>query len=210
MKLLSVVSGRINDVSYSASGISIWDGNSSIGGIKFDKKITDYSIFLSKSWKCKNHSSLSLVNNKKNPLGILLDSGEPLISKGYIKYPGYHGCIEVLSKVVRNYNGQVSFQNRSGNYDGPINVSKQLNYVHNFIPQGNGFLHVSSLENLILSDGNKMSVEYFWEYKVPVFLEVRPFRVYYNIVRSSLDGLTYSLKLSPSGSYSFSECLTCA
>lgn len=196
-QLLSNIQGKINNVNYSASGSGVWNGEYSESIVKFDRDPLNFPVMYGKSWQCSNHPSIARIMGGINSFSKILDTGYSITGKCFVTFSGIHGQIDVSVKIQRDGSKQLVSQNRSGYFDGPQDVVKQLDYVHHFIPKQSGVVSMVSNEQVVLSTGTIVDVRYEWEYKIPVLFDFEPFKVDYHIRHSSYSNRQFKIGIAP-------------
>lgn len=198
MRLITQVSGSINGKSYRASGTGHWNGDFTDTNTFFDSELKDFAVMYGKSWQCNNHPSLAEIDiGKPNPLGEVLNLGETIHVNGVANFPTYHGKLEIFATIKRKDGVQYVSQERNGFFSGPTDVVKQFDYEHEFFPAGNGVLKTESTEYVGLTDGTRVPVEYTWEFKIPSYFDIEPFKVSYHIRHSSFANRQFRISIAP-------------
>jgi len=183
--LSDTATGTINGVSF--TGVGYGTGNPTTGYvtgcIEFDQFPNDYTPFLSRSWKCKQHPPMiDLVNNPFSQSDgnwdavatITYATGETLSITAQVRKP-----TPTTQEVI---------QDRTGNYTGPIDMVENLSYVDTLRPNGPGKLLITGTRSVKRSNGQIVTLD--WEENV-TFLDgttlSSPQLLKYNVLSTTWD-----------------------
>lgn len=164
MRLLTTVAGKINEADFRAEGQSECpELGRSLGELRFNKRIPNFTPMLCRSWTCKQHFHIARIAlSEANPLAVFLDSGGRIMEYTTIEYPSTEDKILVTSTCVRPQPGlQVVYQTRVGNYAGPFDIVEQLPFNVELTPIRPGFAEGFSVRQVVRSNGERILIRYY-------------------------------------------------